>query len=124
MSSSLLFNLKTVNILSMQIIISVKNITLNDALDVFVREKIEGLGHLIGNDKCEAGVEIGKSTRHHRSGKVFYAVVNLRMGGNLLRATCEHEDLRNAIVDVKDELQAQIKKFKEKISAKRKAHSE
>lgn len=98
----------------MQIIISTKNITLDDALDVFVREKIGGLGHLIGNDKWEAGVEIGKSTRHHRNGEVFYAEVNLRMGGKLLRATCSHEDLRNAIVDAKDELQVQIKKFKEK----------
>jgi len=38
----------------------------------------------------------------------------LNMGGKLLRATCQHEDLRNAIVDVKNELQRQIKKFKDK----------
>lgn len=75
--------------------------------------------HLIGNDKWEAGVEIGKSTRHHRNGPVFYAEINLRISGHLLRATCSHEDLRNAIVDAKDELQQQIKKFKEKINAKR-----
>lgn len=98
----------------MQIIISTKNITLDDALDIFVREKIGGLDHLIGNDKSEAKVEIGKPSLHHRNGEVFYAEVNLRMGGNLLRASCSHEDLRNAIVDAKEELQTQIKKFKEK----------
>lgn len=98
----------------MQIIISTKNITLDDPLDVFVREKIGGLDHLIGNDKSEAKVEIGKPSLHHRNGEIFYAEVNLRMGGNLLRATCSHEDLRNAIVDAKEELQLQIKKFKEK----------
>lgn len=98
----------------MQIIISTKNITLDDPLDVFVREKIGGLDHLIGNDKSEAKVEIGKPSLHHRNGEVFYAEVNLRIGGNLLRASCSHEDLRNAIVDVKEELQLQIKKFKEK----------
>ncbi|KKS01161.1 MAG: hypothetical protein UU54_C0010G0003 [Candidatus Yanofskybacteria bacterium GW2011_GWA2_41_22] len=102
------------HLIIMQIIISTKNITLDEALDVFVREKIGGLDHLIGNDKFEAKVEIGKPSLHHRSGEVFYAEVNLRIGGNLLRATCSHEDLRNAIVDVKEELQLQIKKFKEK----------
>lgn len=98
----------------MQIIISTKNISLDDALDVFIREKIGGLDHLMGNDKSVAKVEIGKPSLHHRSGEIFYAEINLRMGGNLLRASCPHEDLRNAIVDAKDELQAQIKKFKEK----------
>ncbi|OGN04947.1 MAG: ribosomal subunit interface protein [Candidatus Yanofskybacteria bacterium RIFCSPHIGHO2_01_FULL_44_22] len=98
----------------MRLIISAKNIALDDALNVFIREKIGNLDKVIGNDKSEAKVEIGKPSRHHRSGPVFYAEVNLRLGGNLLRASCSHEDLRNAIVDVKDELQAQIKKFKEK----------
>ncbi len=98
----------------MTITISTKNISLDEPLENFVREKIGGLDKLIGNDKSEARVEIGKPSRHHRSGRVFRAEANIRMGGILLRASCEHEDLRNAIVDVQDELQEQIRKFKEK----------
>ncbi len=98
----------------MKINISTKNITLDLALDEFVREKIGGLDHLIGNNDGQAKVEIGMPSKHHRSGMIFSAEVNLSLGGKLLRATCSHEDLRNAITDVKDELQAQIKKFKEK----------
>ena len=98
----------------MKIDISTKNITLDEPLRIFIEEKIGGLDHLIGNDKTQAKVEIGKPSEHHRSGPIFMAEANLMMGGVLLRATCEHEDLRNAIVDVKDELQAQIRKFKEK----------
>lgn len=98
----------------MTITISTKNISLDEPLENFVREKIGGLDKLIGNDKSEARVEIGKPSRHHKSGRVFRAEANIRMGGVLLRASCEHEDLRNAIVDVKDELQEQIRKFKEK----------
>lgn len=98
----------------MKIDISTKNITLDDALYEFVIDKIGGLDHLIGNNKGQAKVEIGKLSQHHRSGDVFSAEVNLSLGGVLLRATCTHEDLRNAITDVKDELQTQIKKFKEK----------
>lgn len=98
----------------MKIDIVTKNISLDEPLQVFIEDKIGGLDKLIGNDKSEARVEIGKPSRHHRSGRVFRAEANIRMGGILLRASCEHENLRNAIVDVKDELQEQIRKFKEK----------
>ena len=98
----------------MKIDISTKNISLDEPLRVFIEDKIGGLDHLIGNGTGQARVEIGKPSEHHRSGDIFSAEVNLTIGGKLLRATCTHEDLRNAIVDVKDELQVQIKKFKEK----------
>jgi len=98
----------------MTITISTKNISLDDSLRVFIEDKIGGLDHLIGNGDGQARVEIGKPSEHHRSGDVFSAEVNLVLGGKLLRATGTHEDLRNAITDVKDELQVQIKKFKEK----------
>ena len=102
-------------------------------MKVFVEDKIGGLEKFFppeaprpplagdpplegkySKDPIEVRVEIGKPSKHHRSGKVFYAEANLKMGGKLLRATCQHEDLRNAIVEVKDELQRQIKKFKGK----------
>lgn len=98
----------------MKIDIVTKNISLDEPLQVFIEDKIGGLDKLIGNNKSAARVEIGKPSRHHKSGRVFRAEANIRMGGVLLRASCEHEDLRNAIVDVKDELQEQIRKFKEK----------
>lgn len=98
----------------MKIMISYKNIIPDDPLKVFVNDRIGGLEKILGHDKAEARVEIGKPSRHHRSGKIYYAEVNLRLGGKLLRASCQHEDIRNAIVDVKNELQGQIKKFKEK----------
>ena len=64
----------------------------------------------------EARVQIGLPSKHHRSGRIYYAEVNLKVGGKLLRATCQHEDLRNAIVDAKNELQRQIKKLKNKVT--------
>lgn len=100
----------------MQIIISTKNISLDEPLEVFVKDKIGGLGKFIGGDATEARVEIGLPSKHHRSGRIYYAEVNLKVGGKLLRATCQHEDLRNAIVDAKNEMQRQIKKFKGKMT--------
>jgi len=98
----------------MQITISTKNISLNESLKIFIEDKIGGLDHVIGNSDGQARVEIGMPSKHHRSGDVFSAEVNLILGGKLIRATCIHEDLRNAITDVKNELQVQINKFKEK----------
>ena len=98
----------------MKINISYKNITSDEPLKVFIEDKIGGLDKFIGGGQVEARVEIGLPSKHHRSGRIYYAEVNLKVGGKLLRATCQHEDLRNAIVDVKNELQKQIKKFKDK----------
>lgn len=87
---------------------------LDEPLKVFVNDKIGSLDKVIGNDKSVARVEIGLPSKHHRSGRIYYAEVNLKMGSNLLRATCQHEDMRNAIVDAKNEMQREIKKFKDK----------
>ena len=51
----------------MKIDIVTKNISLEEPLENFVREKIGGLDKLIGNDKSEARVEIGKPSQHHKS---------------------------------------------------------
>ena len=100
----------------MKIILSGKNIKLDEALKVFVDDRIGGLRKFLEdpNGLVEARVEIGLPSKHHRSGRIYYAEVNLKIGRKLLRATCQHEDMRNAIVDVKNELQSQIKKFKNK----------
>jgi len=100
----------------MKITISTKNISLDDALRTFVEDKIGGLEKFFKdpNNLVEIRVEIGKPSRHHRSGMVYYAEANISIGGKLLRADAKHLDLRTAIVQVKDELQIQLKKFKDK----------
>lgn len=98
----------------MKIDILYKNITSDEPLEIFIKDKVGGLEKFTGKGPVEARVEIGLPSKHHHSGKIFYAEINLKMGGKLLRATCQHEDLRNAIVDAKNELQVQIKKFKNK----------
>ena len=98
----------------MKLTIYSKNISLDKPLEIFINDKIGSLEKFIDGQAVEAKVEIGLPSKHHRSGPVYYAEVNLKVGGKLIRATCQHEDLRNAIVDVKTELQKQIKKFKDK----------
>jgi len=105
----------------MQIKIKSTNIKLNDALVVYVKEKIGSLSRFLKKvdpSVVEANVEIGKPSKHHQKGQVWYAEVNLSLPGKLLRATNTNKDLRLAINQIKDELQRQVKKYLERVRDK------
>lgn len=98
----------------MKINITAKNITLDEPLRVFIEQKIGILEKFIQKGPVGAMVEIGKPSRHHKTGPVFYAEVNLKVGGDLLRGEGSNKDLRTAINEARDELHIQIKKLKER----------
>lgn len=106
----------------MKIIIKTKNIQLNEAMETFIEEKIGTLDKFFGmlkNEKVETGrpldeffIEIEKETKHHRKGPYFLAKAYIHLPGKTVVAQSESEDIRTAIVDVKDEMQQEIKKYK------------
>lgn len=103
----------------MRIEINPTNIKLDEALVIWVEKKIGGLEKFLKNFDpavVEARVDIGKPSKHHKKGLVWYAEVNLKLSGKLLRATDTNKNLRTAINQVKDELQRQIKKYLDKKS--------
>jgi putative sigma-54 modulation protein len=59
-------------------------------------------------------VEIGRTTKHHQAGDIFRAEINLSINGKLFRVESEQESLYAAIDEVRDDLEREIKKFKEK----------
>ena len=97
----------------MRIIIKATNIELTRSLRDFVEEKISELEKFLEDILVtEAFVEVGKPSRHHRKGDVFYAECQISLPGKGVRATAERENLREAICEIKDELQRQLKKYK------------
>lgn len=82
-------------------------------LEKFCIQKIEASEKKMG-DAIQVYIEIGKQTKHHFKGSVFYAECQLRLPGKSLRATATHYDERVAIDEVKDELQQLLKQYKEK----------
>ncbi len=118
----------------MKIIIKTTNLKLNQALKNFIEEKINSLekfsnifqkeyfDNFFGKEKprVEAWVEIGRTTLHHKKGPVFWAECQMRFPKKSLRSVAESEDLRQAINEVKDELQRELKEYKEKLTAKTK----
>jgi len=100
----------------MKIMIHTKNIELTPSIEQFVNQKMDTLSKLFkpGDQLTEARIEIGRPSKHHQKGLVYYAEINLKIGGELLRATVEHVDLRTAIDFARDEIERQVKKFKSK----------
>lgn len=93
-----------------------KNLELTPSIKAFVEQKMGTIAKLFksGDDLIEARVEIGRPSKHHHKGLVYYAEINLKIGGELLRATVEHVDLRTAIDFARNEIESQVKKFKSK----------
>lgn len=97
--------------------IKTTNIDLTPALSEFINEKIGSLNKYLkdfNSDLIQARVEVGKPSKHHKSGLVYYAEVNLSLPGKLLRAEARHIDLRYAINEAKEELIKQIERYKNK----------
>ncbi len=71
---------------------------------------------LTGNDgdAIFLKVEVEKTTKHHKKGKIFRAEANLSVGKKLLRAEAIGETLNEAIDLLEGELDREIKKFKER----------
>lgn len=102
----------------MQIIIKTKNFELTGALEKFVNDKIgklEKFAKTLAKDSFDIFVEIEKESMHHKKGDVFMAEAIIRLPGKSLMAKSHGEDLLKAIIDMKDELEIEIKKHKLKV---------
>ena len=89
----------------MKINIKATGIELTPAISAYVEKKISSIEKFGGKaTNATALVEVGKSTRHHKSGDVFRAEVHITGGGLDLYAVSETNDLYAAIDIVKDEI--------------------
>ena len=116
----------------MKIIIKTKHIELSEALRDWINKKLEPLAkfekifqegyhdHFFGKGKprVELWLEVGKTTRHHRKGPFFFAEAQMRFPKKSIRSEAFSKNLRQAITEVKDELQREIKEYREKIRAR------
>jgi len=91
----------------MEIITKAENLKLTQSLKNFINKKI---GDLSKFGKGIARVEVGRTSFHHKKGLVFRAICQIKN----LRTEARSTDLRKAIIQVKDEMQVRLKKYKEK----------
>lgn len=101
----------------MKIIFKSKDLEISPSTADYVEKKLATLQNFLKNfndELIKAEVELSRTTRHHRSGDIFRAEINLSIDGKLFRAESEQEDLFAAIDEIRDDLELEIKKFKTK----------
>lgn len=100
----------------MDVIIKTKDIVLTPAVEKYIQKKMTGLQKFFKNfdSLARAQVEIGRTSRRHQAGDIYRAEINLSVGGKLFRAESEQGDIYAALDETRDDLEQQIKKFKNK----------
>ena len=101
----------------MQISLKGTNIQILESTREYVDRKLISSAEKLlkdGNETVGLKIEVEKTTKHHRRGKIFRAEANLAVGKYMLRAEALGETLNEAIDLVEGELSREIKKFKEK----------
>ena len=100
----------------MNIKITSKNFEITPAIDEYVTRKISSLQKFFNaKDITLCEVEIGRTTKHHKSGVIFRAEVNIaEPGSSQIYAVAEEADLYAAIDIVRDEAERAIVSRKSK----------
>lgn len=91
------------------------NITLTPAISDYIEKKVSMLEKFFQNTgEALVNVEVGKTTRHHKSGDVFKAEIHLFVNGQEYYAVTETEDLYAAIDEAKDDVARSLSSKKKK----------
>ena len=121
----------------MKITIKGTNIQLSDSIYEYIQKKIGGLDKFMqgigepldklgvkGNPPYECWVEVERTTKHHQSGDIFRAEIQIKLPGvEGVRTESTQWDLHQAIDEAKGEMQRQLKRYKRKQSAKGKSEA-
>ena len=100
----------------MNIHIKTTNLTLTPDIQDYLDKKIESFDKLIDPTDTSVSyqVELGRTSKHHKSGDIFRAEINLRKDGRQFRAVSEQDTLLSAIDEAKDEMLEELKSYKSK----------
>lgn len=96
--------------------IKATNIEITPAISEYLEKRFSIFDRFIPADDTSVmcQIEVGKTTKHHKSGDFFKAEVNLRVSGKNFYAVSEKEDLYAAIDEVKDEIVYQMTSEKDR----------
>lgn len=102
--------------MGMNLNIKSTNMRMTPAIKSYVEEKVALIEKLIdpADTSVGANVEVGRTTKHHQSGDVFRAEINLHIAGRNLRAVSKQQDLYAAIDEMKDDVTRQLRVGKRK----------
>lgn len=96
--------------------IKTTNIKFTPEISDYLDKRLSHIEKLIDpNDtSVMCDVEIGQTTKHHQTGNIFKAEINLHIAGKQFRAEAEESTIFNAIDRAKDEIVRELRRFKSK----------
>lgn len=100
----------------MKINIKGTNLLVSSDINAYLDEKLKSVVKLIDqNDETAIfDIELGRTTRHHQTGDIFRAEINLHRRGGNNRAVSEAGDIFSAIDLVKDQILNELRGAKGK----------
>lgn len=99
----------------MQIQIKATKIELTDAIRDYVQKKVDMLEKYTGDlPVINCHFEVGLAVGGQNSGEIYLAEINLDLNGHLLRVEKTEKDLYKAIDKVKEHMEQEIIRYKEK----------
>ncbi len=101
---------------NMKFSLKTTNLELTPDISGHLKKTINSLDKFIENldSTVRVWVEIGRISQHHRSGKIYRAEVQIRLPGKSVRSEAVAKTIFQAINEVKDELQRELKQYKGK----------
>lgn len=98
----------------MRLNLKATNISLNDDIRSYLEKRLTSLGKLMDIDDPAVliDVELGRTTKHHQSGDIFFAEINIHRGKDTFRSVSNRGDLNSAIDDMHDEIAGELLSWK------------
>lgn len=91
------------------------NISLTPDVTAYLEKRLSSLEKFLSsNEAAIVDVEVGKTTKHHQSGDVFRAEINVHVGNRSFRAVSETSDIRAAIDEAKEEILSELRSDKDR----------
>ena len=98
----------------MKIVVSGNQLVVTEAMEQYLEKKLKAIEKFF--DKIiEVKATLGMETHHHTKGEIFFAECKVQVPGKDLFAKTTAKDVYSAIDILKDELEAILKKYKQKI---------
>lgn len=88
----------------MKINIKATGISLTPSITEYINKKLGMLEKFFLGEDVLVSIEVGRTTRHHKSGDIFRAEIRISASGEEYYSVSETEDLYAAIDEVKDEI--------------------
>ena len=92
------------------------DITIAPQIREYLDKKLQSMGKLIELDDAAVilDVELGRTTRHHQTGDIFFAEINIFRGKEVFRAVADRPDIMSAIDAMRDAIARELSSSKDK----------